>query len=60
MVAIPWGEVDPEPKVVLPACVGYLTDHIPFAIAPGTVLHGVFGMLRGPEAEAVVVLAGQN
>ena len=60
MVAIPWREVDPEPEVVLPACVGYLAHYITLAITPRTVLHGVFGVFRGPEAEAVVVLAGQN
>ena len=60
VVAVPRREVDAEGEPVPPARVGDLADHVALAAAPGAVLDGVLGELRGPQAEAVVVLGGED
>ena len=60
VVAVPRREVDAEGEPVPPARVGDLADDVALAAAPGAVLDGVLGELRGPQAEAVVVLGGED
>ena len=43
-----------------PAGVGDLLHNVAFAVLPRAVLHGVLRVFARPEAEAVVVLAGED
>ena len=60
LVAVPGREIDAELEARLAAGVGHLLDHVALAAAPRAVLHAVLGVLARPEAEAVVVLAGED
>ena len=60
VVAVPGREVRAELQAVLAAGVGNLLDHVALAAPPRAVLDRVLGVLAGPEAEAVVVLAGEH
>ena len=59
-IAVPWGEVEAEEQAVLAARLAELADEVALPILPRAVLHRVLGGLRGPEAEAVVVLGGED
>src|SRR5262249_17076415 len=49
-----------ELETVTAACVRDLLHHVALAALPGAVPDGVFRRFRRPEAEAVVMLAGEN
>ena len=57
---IPGGQVDTELEAVTAGSLGNLADHIALASLPGRAGHAVLGVGTGPEAEAVVVLAGED
>ena len=42
------------------AGIDKLAHHVAFAVFPGAVLDAMFGVLAGPEAEAVVVLGRED
>ena len=56
LVAIPRREVDPEADAGVPGGGGEFADDVPLAAPPSAGTHGIIGVLRGPQAEAVVVL----
>ena len=60
VVAVPGRKIDAELQPVLAAGVGDLPHHVALAVLPRAVLHRVLGVLARPEAEAVVVLAGED
>ena len=60
MVAVPRREVDAEAEAVAAAGIRQVAHHVALAVAPGRVLDAVFGIGRGPQAEAVVVLGRQH
>jgi hypothetical protein len=59
-IAIPRREIHAELQTVLAARCGKLRDDIAVAALPGTVLHGVFCVGARPQAEAVVMLRGED
>ena len=59
-VAVPRRQVNAEPDAVLFARAGNLLHHIALPLLPRGGRHAVPGGLRGPQAEAVMVLAGQH
>ena len=60
VIAIPGGEVHAKAQARAPAGVGDLLHHIALAALVGAGGHRVRGVAAGPEAEAVVVLAGED
>src|SRR5438105_12656142 len=60
VVTIPRRQIDAEFETRSRAGFGDFFDDVPPPAAPGTVLDRVLGVLRRPEAEAIVVLAGEN
>ena len=60
MVAVPRREIRAEAEPVLAAGVGDLADHVALALFPRTVLDRMLGILAGPQAEAVVMFAGED
>src|SRR5699024_540895 len=59
-VAVPWREVEAEFHPVPPARIGDLAYYIAVTVLPGGRGHGVAGGRRGPQAEPVMVLGGQD
>ena len=59
-VAIPRRQVQPGPQPLGATGVGELLHHVAGAAAPRASRHGVLGHPAGPQAEAVVVLGGEN
>ena len=60
VVPVPGGEVDPELQSGPAAGRRRLAHHISPAVFPGGIFDAVAGVGAGPQAEAVVVLAGQD
>ena len=59
-VAVPGREVQAELHAVLPAGGGELRHHVAGAVAPRGGGDGVVGRRGGPQAEAVVMLRGED
>ena len=59
-IAIPGGEIEAEEQAVLAAGLAQLAYQVAFAVLPRAVFDGIVGGLRGPEAEAIVVLGGED
>ena len=59
-VAVPGGQVHPEPQPGPFAGLGRFFHHVAFAAPEGGILHAVLRIGAGPQAEAVVVLGGQD
>ena len=60
VVAVPGRKIRAEAQAVLAAGVGNLADHVAVPPVPGAVLDRVLGVLAGPQAETVVMLAGEH
>ena len=60
IVTIPRGEIDTKLDTAAPAGIRYLAHNIALTVFPRTVLDAVLGVGARPQAEAVMVLAGQN
>ena len=60
VVAVPRGDVYPELQPVFPAGGGKLREHIPLPVPPAALGHGVGALWIRPEAEAVVMLGGDD
>src|ERR1041384_7841685 len=60
LVPVPRREVEPRLELLRPACLHELPDQITPAAAPGAPRHRVRGGPGGPEAEAVVMLRGED
>ena len=60
VVAVPRGDIDAEFDSLLCTGLGKLFEHVSPAAAPGTLPYGVLGYGIGPEAETVVVFAGDD
>jgi hypothetical protein len=45
---------------MLSARGGDFFNDVAATVAPGAILHGVFGVFRWPQAEAVVMFAGED
>src|ERR1039458_2810769 len=58
VVAVPGRKINAEFEALAAAGTGDFLDDVAFAILPEAVFDGVFGVLAGPEAEAVVVFGG--
>src|SRR5699024_8351972 len=59
VVPVPGGKVDPELQPGPAAGLRRFPHHVAAAPFPGGIFHAVAGVGAGPEAETVVVLAGQ-
>src|SRR5947199_347570 len=65
-IAVDWGvpiprrEIEAGAQPFAPAGVGELPHHVPCPPAPRAARHGMLGEPAGPEAEAVVMLGGQD
>ena len=59
-MAVPGREVKPDANLLFAQGVNDFAHDVAFAAPPGGVLHAVFGELRRPETEAVMVLSGQD
>ena len=59
LMAIPGREVKAQLQSILPARGCQLAHHIALAAAIGRLRNGVVGILRGPQAEPVVVLGSE-
>lgn len=57
---IPRRQINPKLNTGDRGGVGQFSDDIAGAVLPGAGLDGVIGVERRPEAEAVVVLGGEN
>ena len=60
LVSVPGGEIHAEFQPILAAGCGNLRHHVALAVFPGTGGNAVACVAAGPEAEAVVVLAGED
>jgi len=59
-MAVPWGQVDAEPKPVPAAGLRDLPHHIALTAAPGAARYRVVRVGAGPETEAIMVLRGED
>ena len=60
IVTIPRGEIDTKLDTAAPAGIRYLAHNIALSVLPRAVFYAVLGVGARPQAEAVMVLAGQN
>ena len=60
IVTIPRGEIDTKLDTAAPTGIRYLAHNIALSVLPWAVLDAVLGVGARPQAEAVMVLAGQN
>src|SRR5262249_29288245 len=58
IVAIPGRKVDTELELLTRGRLREFLDNVAPSAAPFAVDHGMFGSLRGPKAEAIVMLGG--
>src|SRR5215470_2329558 len=59
-MTIPRREIDAELQIVFSCGCGNLGDYIALAVFPGAALHAVVCLLRGPEAETVVMFGDHD
>lgn len=59
-MAVPRREVESQPDTGVAGGGGQVSDDVADPVAPLARTHGVVGVGGGPEAEAVVVLGGED
>ena len=59
-IPIPGGKIEAEFDAALTAGVGKFPHHVALTAPEGRMLHGMFRIFAGPQAEAVMMLGGEN
>ena len=60
LIAVPWRKINAEFQSLASRSLGQLLDDVALAVAVGTEADAMIGCLRGPQAKAVVMFAGQD